>query len=85
MINRISTNWTFTRIIFLIMGITVIVHSILTQQWFGIAFGGYFAAMGLFAIGCAAGNCYTGHGETQEDQNLKSTTQDVIFEEVKSK
>jgi len=85
MINRISTNWTFTRVIFLIMGITVIVHSVSTHQWFGIAFGSYFAAMGLFAIGCAAGNCYTDYGETQEDQNLKSTTQDVIFEEVKSK
>ncbi len=29
------------------------------QQWYAIAIGVYFAAMGLFAFGCAAGNCTT--------------------------
>ena len=80
---RILTNWTFTRALYIIMGITVIIQSVISHQWFGVAFGVYFASMGFFAFGCAAGNCYGGSCATEE----KTTTsiQDVDFEEVKSK
>jgi murein endopeptidase len=54
---RILTNWTFTRVLFLVMGSYIVVQSVITEQWFGLAIGGYFASMGLFAFGCAAGNC----------------------------
>lgn len=57
---RILTNWTFIRVFYLVIGCVVIVHSMIQQQWFGVAIGGYFAAMGLFGIGCASGNCYGG-------------------------
>ncbi len=77
---RILTNWTFTRALYLLIGIAVIVQSVMSQQWFGVAFGAYFASMGLFAFGCAAGNCATG---PQQKQN--TTIQDVEFEEVKTK
>ena len=60
MIERILTKWTFSRVLYLIMGIAAIIYSIRSHQWFGVAFGGYFAAMGLFAIGCAAGKCFAG-------------------------
>ncbi len=80
---RILTNWTFTRALYLIMGIAVIVQSVMSQQLFGVAFGGYFAAMGLFAFGCAAGNCFGGSCEIEPKQ--KSIIQDVDFEEVKTK
>jgi len=66
---RILTNWTFTRAFYLIMGLFVIVQSFMGQQWFGIAFGGYFAAMGLFAFGCASGNCVGGNCSTESKQN----------------
>jgi hypothetical protein len=79
---RILTNWTFTRAFYLIMGIFVIVQSFMVQQWFGIAFGGYFAAMGLFAFGCASGNCIGGNCSTEPKQN---TIVDVNIEEVKTK
>jgi hypothetical protein len=79
---RILTNWTFTRAFYLIMGIFVIVQSIMVQQWFAIAFGGYFAAMGLFAFGCASGNCIGGNCSTEPKQN---TIVDVNIEEVKTK
>jgi hypothetical protein len=62
------------------MGIAVIVQSVMSKQWFGVAFGGYFTSMGLFAFGCAAGNCAR---ETQQKSN--SAIQDVEFEEVKIK
>ncbi len=67
---RILSNWTFTRAFYLIMGFFVIIQSYMGQQWFGIAFGGYFAAMGLFAFGCASGNCIGGNCSTESD--LKS-------------
>jgi hypothetical protein len=67
--DRILTNWTFTRALYLIMGLFVIVQSFMSQQWFGIVFGGYFASMGLFAFGCASGNCIGENCSTKPTQN----------------
>lgn len=82
---RILTNWTFKRALYLIMGCAVIIHSVMSQQWFGVAFGGYFAAMGLFAFGCASGNCFGGNCEVELKQKASTTIEDVEFEEVKTK
>jgi len=35
------------------------------NETFGVFFGGYFASMGIFAFGCAAGNCYAGRCSTE--------------------
>ena len=78
---RILTNWTITRAFYLIVGVFVIIQSIMGQQWFGIAFGGYFAAMGLFAFGCASGNCIGGNCSTESKQSRK---EDVNIEDVKT-
>jgi hypothetical protein len=43
--------------IYLVMGIFVIIQSLWMHQWLGVLFGIYFASMGLFSFGCAAGNC----------------------------
>jgi hypothetical protein len=82
---RILTNWTFARALYLIMGIAVIIQSVMSHQWFGVAFGGYFASMGLFAFGCAAGNCFGGNCATETPQKTNTPIQDVDFEEVKTK
>lgn len=82
---RILTNWTFMRALYLLMGIAVIVQAVMSQQWFGVLIGGYFASMGLFAFGCAAGNCYSGNCAMEQKQKLNTTIQDVEFEEVKTK
>lgn len=55
----------------------------MSKQWFDFAFGGCFAAMGLFAFGCASGNCLEGNCEVKPKQ--KSNITDVQFEEVKTK
>ncbi|MGE3823060.1 MAG: hypothetical protein AB7G44_02460 [Bacteroidia bacterium] len=47
------------------------------KQWFGVFFGGYFASMGIFSFGCAAGNC-----AVPKQKKTEATTQDVEFEEV---
>jgi hypothetical protein len=83
--NRILNNWTFTRALYLLIGTAVIVQSVMSQQWFGVVFGGYFASMGLFAFGCATGNCYGGNCGTEPQQKSNTTIQDVEFEEVKTK
>jgi len=78
---RILTGWTFTRVLYVTMGGLFIAQSTYSQQWFGIIFGAYFAAMGLFAFGCAAGNCFTAT-KKNIDKN-KAALEDVEFEEVK--
>lgn len=80
---RILTKWTFTRALYLIIGTTVIIQSLLSKEWSGVALGGYFASMGLFAFGCASGNCFGGNCEVEPKQ--KSIIQGVQFEKVKTK
>lgn len=54
---RVFSNWTFLRWMYLIIGVLLLVPSFLEGQWLGVVLGSYFAAMGLFAFGCAAGSC----------------------------
>lgn len=77
---RLLTGWTFMRIIYLLAGILIIIQAVYTRQWLAVVAGSWFAAMGLFAMGCAAGNCHTpSHSHT-----IKGSEGDVVnFEEVK--
>ncbi len=85
---RITSRWNWIRIVYLILGISVIVQSIPIHQWMGVLFGAYFAAMGLFAFGCAAGNCYINNNNYEPGSNNNSITQktDPVktgYEEIK--
>ncbi len=82
---RILTNWTFTRALYIGLGVFVIINSIIYQQWFGLIFGAYFASMGLFRFGCASGDCFGGTCNTESMGQTKSQIQNVEYEEVKSK
>ncbi len=42
---------------YLALGGFVIGQAIMTQQYFVILFGAYFASMGIFNFGCASGVC----------------------------
>jgi hypothetical protein len=68
MMKKITTGWTFTRAIFLILGGLMVAQAFFEKQWFGVAIGSYFAAMGLFSFGCAAGNCYGGNCTVDNEQ-----------------
>lgn len=83
MIERILSNWTLTRVLFLGLGIVTIIQSVKSHQWFGLAFGGYFASMGLFAFGCASGNCVGESCESAHPLQGSDINQPVHFEEVK--
>ena len=82
---RTLTKWTFKRALYILLGIVVIVQSVMSKQWFGVAFGGYFASMGLFAFGCGAGNCYTGNCTIEKKQKSNTTIQNGEFDGINSK
>ncbi len=54
---RILTGWTFRRVLYLAVGIILVIQSIMDNDWLIALPGIYFASMGLFAFGCASGNC----------------------------
>ncbi|PKR81704.1 hypothetical protein CW751_04035 [Brumimicrobium salinarum] len=58
---RILKNWSFIRIAYLLLGLLIVIQSVMAHEWLLVAFGGYFVAMGLFAFGCASGNCNGGN------------------------
>jgi len=82
---RLLTNWTFSRVIYLAMGILIIVQAVMAGQFFGIFLGGYLSIMGLFAIGCASGNCFSGNCQVDPQTKGNNMVEDVEFEEIKSK
>ena len=82
---RILSKWTLSRALYLFMGVMILVQSAMSHQWLGVAFGGYFASMGLFAFGCASGNCFGGSCEVDPKQKSNTAIQDVDFEEVEAK
>lgn len=82
--NRILTGWTIPRILYAFIGIMVMVQGYTEHQYWGMAFGAYFASMGIFNFGCASGACYGGNCYTQEQPvKAKSNIENVEFEEIK--
>ncbi len=69
MIKRILTGWNFTRVIFLIIGLWMGIQAGLNGEWVGMVIGTYLGSMGLFAFGCARGNCFNGSCSTEPDQD----------------
>ena len=79
---RILTGWTFSRALYALMGIFIIIQSVMQREWIGILPGVYFAAMGIFSFGCAAGNCFGGSCYNQPKPDSTST-EEIKFEEIK--
>jgi hypothetical protein len=83
--DRILKGWTFQRVLYLLMGVMIIIQFAAEKQWFGILLGVYFAAMGFFAFGCAAGNCFGSKVKNDPLQKSKLNFPNVEFEEIKIK
>lgn len=62
---RVFYNWNLSRLLFTGMGLAFIISSVQEFDWFGLLAGIYFFSMGIFAFGCASGNCYTGSCENK--------------------
>ena len=56
--DRILKGLSLRRILFVAFGLYVIYQSGTDKSWAGVAIGAYFLSKGVFAFGCAAGNCY---------------------------
>ncbi|HTQ27907.1 MAG TPA: hypothetical protein VMI35_07255 [Puia sp.] len=82
---RIFSGWTFGRALYSVLGGIIIVQSIMEHEWMGLLLGGYFAAMGVFAFGCAAGNCFGAGIVPQTKVGTKADIRDIEFEEIKTK
>lgn len=65
MINRILTGWTWLRAACLLIGSWVIIQSAVEGEWIGMVLGTWPAAMGLFGLACAGGNCSKGTCEVK--------------------
>lgn len=82
---RLLSNWSIIRVLYLVMGILIITQTAMSREWIGVAIGSYFAAMGLFSFGCASGNCTGGSCSTDAKKNSQNSIQDVKLEEIKVK
>jgi hypothetical protein len=80
LINRLKYNWSFIRILFVGMGITILIQALTIMQWPGIFLGGYFLTMGILGLGCASGNCSIPANTTKVDENKIET---IEYTEVK--
>jgi hypothetical protein len=54
---RILSGWNVRRILYLLVGAWIMIQSVIDHQWILAVAGAYFAAMGVFAFGCAGGSC----------------------------
>lgn len=75
-----GSGWSFRRVIYLLMGILIMIQAVGIAQWWGMALGLYFAAMGLFGFGCAAGHCAVQY--TQNTENRVETISESTFKET---
>jgi hypothetical protein len=57
MMKRITTGWTAMRALYVVLGVSIAVHSGFGNEWLAMGIGLYFAAMGIFGFGCAGGHC----------------------------
>lgn len=83
MLNRITTGWTITRFIYFLLGTLILIQGIIEKEWMLLIFGGYFGAMGLFAIGCAGGACNVPNYKSKSFSQLEA--EEIKFEEITSK
>jgi hypothetical protein len=76
---RILTGWTVRRVLYVGIGIWVIIYAVMAREWWGIFLGAYFAGMGLFSFGCAAGSCSV-HYKQKEAAGKSGVVDHVVME-----
>jgi hypothetical protein len=79
--SRLLKKWNLSRILFLFLGISILYQTTQSNEWFGYIIGVYFLLMGVFALGCASGNCGIPHSSTTSTTNSE-TKEEIHFEEV---
>ncbi|WP_332021289.1 hypothetical protein [Kaistella sp.] len=81
MIQNITKNWNIFRILRLALGLFLMTEAIRTGVWFMTIFAAAMIIMPLLNIGCCAG----GNCAVPDRKSFGPDTDEVQFEEVKSK
>ncbi|MDX1364203.1 hypothetical protein [Arenibacter latericius] len=81
MINNIRNNWNLFRFIRLAIGLYLLIDGVRTGMWMLIAIGVAFTVMPLLNIGC----CATGNCSVSPTNENRSNSEELTYEEVKSK
>lgn len=81
MIQNITKNWNIFRILRLALGLFLMTEAIRTGNWFMTVFAVAMIIMPLLNIGCCAG----GNCAVPENKSSDINSEEVEFEEVKSK
>ena len=68
---RVFAGWNWMRGIYLLTGLIIIIQASINERWLGIALGGYFVAMAVFRLGCAAGACFGGSCDVKSNDSGK--------------
>jgi hypothetical protein len=77
MLNTLTSNWNFFRIIRLILGLIILIQGIVILDTISILLGVVFIGLALFSAGCAGGACYTPMNRSQ-----KNSSENIEYEEV---
>ncbi|HRP53427.1 MAG TPA: hypothetical protein PLI97_07955 [Fluviicola sp.] len=68
---RLFYNWNAIRVLYVVIGVSLSIQSFRSSEWMGVIFGLYFSAMGIFALGCAAGNCSINLSNSKNDSTCQ--------------
>lgn len=71
------------RVLYVLIGGYTATAAFMDQEWLIGTAGLVFAGMGIFAVGCAAGNCMTKKCEVPQKDVPDSILSEIEYEEVK--
>ena len=55
---RLLTGWNVQRVLYVLIGGTIVIQSVINREWIGVLPGGYWPW--AVCAGCASRNCYGG-------------------------
>ncbi len=55
--SRLLKNWNWMRILYLLIGTSALIAAFLVHAWLIGVIGVFMIFMGIFSMGCAAGQC----------------------------
>lgn len=71
-------NWTFTRVIYILIGGYTAISAVMEQDWLFAVIGLLFAGMGVFKVGCAGKSCQISNTKAKN-----TNTNEIEYEEIK--
>lgn len=80
---RIFKNWNLMRVLYVLIGGYTATAAFMDQEWLIGTVGLIFAGMGVFAMGCAGGNCFSKSCEISDKKESDSDLSTVEYEEIK--